>query len=78
MVNDLFEGRIVQVVEYYSLYITDKKYTEETAILFQKFEDEHLVPRLTKKDQIFTEHVLALIKAHRTLGEKIYRSIEVQ
>lgn len=73
--NDLFEGKIQQTVEYYSLYTSQRKTSEDDKLLLTKFEDEQLIPRLTKKDQLFTEHVLSLIKHHPELGVKIYSTI---
>jgi hypothetical protein len=52
-------------VEYYTLYTSNRKAKEGDSALLLKFEDEQLVPRLIKKDQLFTEHVLAFIKRHR-------------
>lgn len=64
-------------MEYYSLFTTLRESGEETGLL-RRFEEEQLVPRLTKKDQLFTEYVVALMKQQPALGERIYGSVGVQ
>lgn len=40
--------------------------------MLDKFEYEQIIPRITKKDQLFTDYVVKLLKIDRDIASKVF------
>ncbi len=74
------DNKIQQCCTYYEIYYLAKvelKQMHKVSNEFRQFEDEILIPKITKSDHIFSLHVLALFKANAQLKERLLTSVDL-
>ena len=76
----MFDNKIQQSCTYYEVYSSSKYFNKgikQISYVLREFEDQVLIPKITKSDHIFSTHVLSLFKSNVNLKERLLNSVEL-